>query len=179
MIAAQDFQEQAQLMAEDMQKFVVVDADFAASGQSMQSAQKQSEVIFDGEVSETMPDPSLQRQQDQVSRVLHSLVSDPDLQIWAEMIAASVEQMKDAAAGPDNIERQIAEQVNAVLASLKLRGKASNVIFETMSSDLQEDLSGLASAVENPIRFQLGTNGSKRRTWKSLHKLSSTQALHW
>jgi len=67
MIADRDFQEQAQLIAEDMQKYVVADPEFEAfAAESVKNSQKQSEDIFEEELSETMADPSFQAQQEKV-----------------------------------------------------------------------------------------------------------------
>merc|ERR1719353_351562 len=113
MIADREFQEQAQLIAEDMQKHVVADPEHeAVAAESAKNFQKQSEDVFEEEVSETMAYPSFQAQQDKVSRVVHSLMSDPDLKSEAESIAFNVEQMKDSDSG-HNAEMEIFKQVNS------------------------------------------------------------------
>merc|ERR1719199_1823966 len=156
MIADRQFQKEAQRMAEDMQKHVKADPALkAAMAESTKKTQAQSEGVFDEEVSETIADPSFKRQQEQVSRTLHSLMSDPDLQSEAESIAFNVEQMKDSDSA-HNVEMEIFKQVNSALASTKLREKASDVVLEVLSPDLQGDVSELSKAVENRTPFQLG-----------------------
>jgi len=170
MIADREFQKEAQRMAEDMQKHVVADPALkAAQAESTKKTQAQSEVVFDEEVSETIADPSFKRQQEQVSRTLHSLMSDPDLQSEAESIAFNVEQMKDSDAGHNTVD-EISQQINAVLASKKLREKASDVVLEMLSADLQGDLSEFAKAVENRTPFQLGDKWLDKSDMEELAK---------
>jgi len=156
MIADREFQKEAQLIADKMQKHVVADPEFEAfAAETAKSSQKQSEAVFEEEVSETMADPKYQAQQEQVSHVLHSLMADSDLQSEAESIAFNVEQMKDSDAG-HNVVEAISKQVNSVLASPKLREKASDVVLEMLSADLQGDMSEFSKAVESRTPFKLG-----------------------
>jgi len=168
MIADREFQEQAQLIAEDMQKHVVADPELEAhAAESAKNFQKQSEEVFEEEVMETMADPSFQAQQEKVSQVVHSLMSDPDLNSEAESIAFNVEQMKDSDSG-HNVETEIFKQVDSVLASPKLREKASDVVLEVLSPDLQGDVSDLSKAVENRTPFQLGDEWLDKRDMEEL-----------
>jgi solute carrier family 35 protein E1 len=167
MIADQEFQEEAQLLAEDMQKHVVADPDLEASwAEHTKTSQEQSE---EEQVSDTMADPNSQRQQEQVAHALHSLMSDPDLQGEAESIAFNIEQMKDSHAGHNTVD-EISQQVNSVLASPKLREKASDVVLEMLSADLQGDLSEFAKAVENRTPFQLGGERLEKEDMEELAK---------
>jgi len=169
MIADPEFQQQAQLFAESMQKFVAPDADlqeqFEMSAESM-SGEESSDVVAE-QLIEKFADPSFQQQQEQVSRVLHSLMSDPDLQKEAESIAAYLEQVRSpdpySDAGSD-IAQEVSERVDAVLATPKFREKASDVVLTMLSAGLPEDpnewkedewlegvdLDELAKTVENP-----------------------------
>jgi solute carrier family 35 protein E1 len=174
MIADPEFQEQAQLIAEDMQKHVVVDpeleahaAESAKNFQRISISYPEPEEVFEEEVRETMADPSFQAQQDKVAQVVHSLMSDPDLNSEAESIAFNVEQMKDSDAG-HNAEEQISKQVNSLLSSPKLREKASDVVLEVLSPDLQGDISDLSKAVDDRTPFQLGDEWLDKQDMKEL-----------
>lgn len=136
MIADPEFQEVAQMVAEDMDKFMQTNADFQQELEAVRAAasSEQASAFVSEKVTEVMSDPSFQQRAEKVSDAVDSLMQDPSLQREAEAIAEQVER------GEVDMAQKVSEQVNAVISDSNFREKASNVILEMLSAEVKQKL---------------------------------------
>lgn len=145
MFADTEFEKQAQLFGEEMQK-LMKEGESAGNLESQReleelnaalSAQKESMNVAE-KFGEVMNDSKFQQHQERVSNIFDSLAQDSDLQRQAHSIAAYVESLKDSTQNSKEAQsRPVSEQIEAMMTNRKLGGLASEVVLEMLRNELK------------------------------------------